>query len=103
MEGLERNRPLCGTLLSQGPHPGQDNEGKAEDSGTHHLLIAIGVHHPGLTVVAEAHEEGGHKVVTVEQTSKASARQWSMAWTSGARFSVWSWAVAAAKLVCLSV
>lgn len=33
---------------------------------THHLLVAVGVHHPRLAVIAEAHEEGGHKVVTGE-------------------------------------
>lgn len=44
-----------------------DNESKAEDLSTHHFLIAIGIHHPGLAVIAEAHEEGSHKVVTVEQ------------------------------------
>ena len=44
-------------------------EGRAKGSGAHHFLIAVGVHHPSLAVVAEAHEEGGHKVVTGGQTA----------------------------------
>lgn len=67
MEGLERSRPLGPTLplptVLPGPHTRVEHL-----CGTHHFLIAIGVHHPGLAVIAEAHEEGSHKVVTVEQT-----------------------------------
>lgn len=42
--------------------------------GTHHFLIAIGVHRPCLAVVAEAHEEGGHEVIT---------REWMVAGSQG--------------------
>lgn len=69
MEGLERSRPLCPSLPLPRVLPGPNM--RAEQlSGTYHFLIAIGVHHPGLAVIAEAHEEGSHKVVTVEQTVK---------------------------------
>lgn len=59
---------VCGEAgIRAAPHPGLA-VGAVPRAVTHHLLIAVGVHRPCLAVIAEAHEEGGHKVVTGEQT-----------------------------------
>lgn len=59
--------------LRVAPHPCQeptlspDGGRRADSLSAHHFFIAVGVHRPRLAVVAEAHEEGCHKVVTGEQ------------------------------------
>lgn len=64
VEGLGRGRPQSSPQPRRRPTCGPNEEGRAKSSGAHHFLVAVGVHHPCLAVVAEAHEEGGHKVVT---------------------------------------
>lgn len=54
--------------LRAAPHPGPEDGSGAEGSDTYHFLVAVGVHHPCLAVIAEAHEERGHEVVTRERT-----------------------------------
>lgn len=68
VEGLGRGRPQSSVAPAPAKSPLQPQcRGRAASSGAHHFLVAVGVHRPRLAVVAEAHEEGGHEVITGEQ------------------------------------